>query len=494
MDTFTRGRKGASRSFAVTVVSWVVAMRLPLPSGRPSPAADHCVITTCAVNYRAANRCAVNHSAIAHTGSTGKDEIVRVIIVGAGIGGLALAQGLRRAGAEVVVLERDTDLRRTGGYSLHLREPALDGLRDLIDASSLERLLALAQPRWHRNGYAVRDHRTRLLAMGTELSPDDRLVIDRITLRLLLVDGLEDALVLGAEVTGSVQNPDGRAAAVLADGTHVDGDLIIAADGVGSPITEGLAGAPTATPTALIGVAGRTPAAKVSTQAREIFEHRSSLAVGPGGTGLYVGHHPPIDQQVVSSFTTSPLNDQAQYIWGAIFLEWAQTALLREQSGAQLVSAVSEQLLNRQWRADLLDLVGAADPATVSSFRFHSSPHYPAGIAPWVAGPVTGIGDAVHAMPPTGGLGASTAIRDAHVLHHELREVRDGRKTIPVAVHDYHTRMRSYAAEAVKASMKPAAWIRGSGKPVGAVLARIGLPATGAVSWAVGATRQKADH
>src|SRR6185437_15911971 len=47
--------------------------------------------------------------------------MVRVAVVGAGIGGLCLAQGLRKAGLEVTVYERDQALDARGqGYRLHL--------------------------------------------------------------------------------------------------------------------------------------------------------------------------------------------------------------------------------------------------------------------------------------------------------------------------------------------------------------------------------------
>ena len=50
-----------------------------------------------------------------------------VDIAGAGIGGLAAAQGLRAAGVEVLVLDGDTDLAETGGCRLHLGATATPG-------------------------------------------------------------------------------------------------------------------------------------------------------------------------------------------------------------------------------------------------------------------------------------------------------------------------------------------------------------------------------
>ena len=49
---------------------------------------------------------------------------LRVLVIGAGLGGLCLAQGLRKAGVEVAVYERDTGLAiRTQGHRSQLKSP-----------------------------------------------------------------------------------------------------------------------------------------------------------------------------------------------------------------------------------------------------------------------------------------------------------------------------------------------------------------------------------
>jgi len=63
---------------------------------------------------------------------------VDCIVVGAGIGGIAAAQGLRRAGARVTLLEREPE-PRPGGFQLGIVQNgryALDrlGLLDALDA------------------------------------------------------------------------------------------------------------------------------------------------------------------------------------------------------------------------------------------------------------------------------------------------------------------------------------------------------------------------
>ena len=50
---------------------------------------------------------------------------MKVAVIGAGIGGLALAQGLTRAGVDVTVYERDAALdSRRQGYRIHLHAAA----------------------------------------------------------------------------------------------------------------------------------------------------------------------------------------------------------------------------------------------------------------------------------------------------------------------------------------------------------------------------------
>ena len=54
---------------------------------------------------------------------------LHVLIAGAGLSGLALAQGLRKEGHTVEVFERDADLNRKQGYYLHLNPFGGEALR-----------------------------------------------------------------------------------------------------------------------------------------------------------------------------------------------------------------------------------------------------------------------------------------------------------------------------------------------------------------------------
>lgn len=65
----------------------------------------------------------------------------------------------------------------------------------------------------------------------------------------------------------------------------------------------------------------------------------------------------------------------------------------------------------------------------------------------WESSKVTLLGDAVHCMPPTGGVGANTALRDAALLSECLKN--KGLDGIP----EYESQMRDYSKQMIEASL-----------------------------------------
>jgi 2-polyprenyl-6-methoxyphenol hydroxylase-like FAD-dependent oxidoreductase len=80
---------------------------------------------------------------------------------------------------------------------------------------------------------------------------------------------------------------------------------------------------------------------------------------------------------------------------------------------------------------------------------------YSTPVEPWTSTAVTVLGDAVHNMPPVGGLGANTALRDAAALADQLLAVRDGAPLLP-AVAAYEAQMRDWGYRAVRDSLRNA--------------------------------------
>src|SRR6185503_20741504 len=76
-----------------------------------------------------------------------------------------------------------------------------------------------------------------------------------------------------------------------------------------------------------------------------------------------------------------------------------------DRDGAHLQRTLVKMI--EPWHPDLRRLIAECDPDSVGGYPFLAA----APLAPWASTNVVLLGDAVHRMPPTGGLGANTALR-----------------------------------------------------------------------------------
>ena len=119
------------------------------------------------------------------------------------------------------------------------------------------------------------------------------LLIGRRPLRLGLATGLDDHLRLGQVATGYELRSDGVVVRTQRGG-DVYGDIVVAADGVGSVIASQAAGRPTSLPIGLVGLAGcHHDVAAMDTEAPAFLRHGPGLAFGPRGVGLFLTRHDP---------------------------------------------------------------------------------------------------------------------------------------------------------------------------------------------------------
>lgn len=392
-------------------------------------------------------------------------------VIGGGIGGLALAAGLRRNGFAVTVFDRDVDVTATGGYHITLDGRAQAALRRLIAPESFERLLASASALRLREPDAWWDRRGRLLGHGSDLCADPGVDIDRITLRTVLADAVGADLRLGHTLEEITHTDDGAPVAVFTDGSTHRCDLLVGADGSQSVVAQHLAGEPTNTPTGIIGFSGRTCRHDLEPVERQRLGLRSGMAIGPGGAALYVGFLDPVANAVLhapglrESITTGPT-----YIWGAMFPESAATDALRGLRGVELQAALRARFVRHGWGERPLEVIARADPDSIAAFRFNAASARAADLAPWPAGCVTALGDAVHATPPTAGTGAGAAIRDAESLVTCLSEFAAGATTLNVAVGRFEADMRVRGSEVLTQSMRTVRWILATDTRLGAPL------------------------
>jgi 2-polyprenyl-6-methoxyphenol hydroxylase-like FAD-dependent oxidoreductase len=154
-----------------------------------------------------------------------------VLIAGAGIGGLCAAIALRRRGFQVTVLEKQPSPREVGaGLGLWVnavRALGHLGVKDLLDDIAVPDATG-----------GIFDDQGRALATMSSTAFEQRFGSSTaIVHRPEFLRGLAarcDATIRGnAEVATFRQTPD-RVTVTLTDGGHVEGDLLIGADGIRS--------------------------------------------------------------------------------------------------------------------------------------------------------------------------------------------------------------------------------------------------------------------
>jgi FAD-dependent urate hydroxylase len=169
---------------------------------------------------------------------------LRILVVGAGVGGISAARGLLRDGHDVTVVERRPDLT-AGGGAVTIWPNGAAVLRqlgvDMAGAGQRLRTLRIATSSGRR--MLTID----LSAVADRLGAAVQMVPRRILLERLLSDFPAEHLRRDSRVAGVVSTADG-ARVEFTDAGPLTVDLVVGADGLHSTIRP-LLGAPPATPT-----------------------------------------------------------------------------------------------------------------------------------------------------------------------------------------------------------------------------------------------------
>ena len=141
----------------------------------------------------------------------------RIAIVGAGLSGLCLAQGLRKAGVDVAVYERDASpSSRAQGYRISIDSRGTEALRACLPPRLYQLYEAtLGQPSLGVAVFATDGETLELQhAMHFSQSPRPGLpasgrAVDRLILRETLMAGIADAVHFGKTFTDYEAHADG---------------------------------------------------------------------------------------------------------------------------------------------------------------------------------------------------------------------------------------------------------------------------------------------
>jgi salicylate hydroxylase len=314
----------------------------------------------------------------------------RVIVIGAGIGGLSAALALQRQGLRVSVYEQTQALKEAGA-GLVLTPNAIHGLNFLgvgADVTAASNLSRGHQYRHYRTGEVLRRRpaaATYAASHGAGVYYVHRADLHSALLAAVLAN---DPNCVYLDHTFSELSQDkGHVRVRFANGAAVEGDVLIGADGCRSAVREALHGREPIAYMGQIAFRALIPRDRLS----DNYDFKRSMYLGPGRL-----------------FLAYPLRKTALVNIVALVRqkEWQDEGWTTPAERAELAEMYGDFV------DGVRSLINAIKPGTLFKWGLHDRPP----LESWSRGRATLLGDAAHPMSPFLGQGAALAIEDGVVL------------------------------------------------------------------------------
>lgn len=374
---------------------------------------------------------------------------MRVLIIGGGIGGLCLANGLQKASIDFTVFEsQGSPFENLAGYGVHIDAHGRRALQNCLDEEGWQKFEDVSTAAGTTMTFRGTDF--RLLAerddadlTGRTILEAERRGVGRLELREILLQGLRGTPTVkwGKAFTHYERLDNGRVRAYFADGTVDEGDILVGAEGSRSRVQRQYLPHMQREDLGITAVAGRYVLNKERIRQLPVGLTNGSLNnIVPDGKGW----------MFCSSWNSKPSDKTKpeQYVvWAYVISKEDTPANVKSLNPGQLRDIALAGM--RDWSPSLASIVRDADLSTVGPVQLKCMPH----LEPWSPSTITLLGDAIHNMPPTGGLGANLALRDGDALANALVKVANGEGiALTDAIGSYESGMRDYANAAVDLS------------------------------------------
>ncbi len=324
---------------------------------------------------------------------------MKILIIGAGIGGLAAAAHLRKLGHELTIVEKFKE-RTDDTYVLGV----WSGLAHLDDYNFTQ-LLATAGKA--EGTLAVRDKKGEVIRIFDLAELNNKygqvFILSHAKLHELLLTLIPNTSIrYDVSVIGLDERQD-EVAVAFSDGTSTEYDLVIGSDGVHSHVRD---------------------LAKMEYVTKyfglEFWMYRAPASVvQPAQTtmiadkGRFFGAYPSGEQELCTIFALKTTSE-------------------RVKAGENDVALLKSHYADFGW------IVPQVLSTITSKSILYFDNTYEVTLPQWHTRRVVLIGDSAHAVVATASSGASMALEDAYVLADELQKV--DRQGIPVALVNYQIR------------------------------------------------------
>jgi 2-polyprenyl-6-methoxyphenol hydroxylase-like FAD-dependent oxidoreductase len=388
-----------------------------------------------------------------------KNRAFQVAIIGGGMGGLCLANGLKKAGISVAVYERDQSPdSRPQGYRIHINPQGSTALHECLP-QHLWDLFRSTGGDFSQGFSIVTQQLHELLNFarvgGTADTIAQHRSISRITLRRILLAGLQDDVHFNKRFLRYEETADGAIRAHFEDGSSAQAGLLVAADGVHSGVRKQYL--PHAEPidTGVVGIGGTIPLTDgVMALAPHLLLDGPVMVVPPTACSMFMAmwkRSGEAGQTLRRLGIEGPLPGDEDYL--ILALGGRPDFFGLDKQAASVTGSTLKDALRRTvagWHPSLRKLVEMIDEQQLFLNHVRTAPPP----VPWKSTQVTLLGDAIHSMTPYRGVGGNIALKDAALLSSQLLQVHRGEKPLLDAIAEYEASMREYAFAAVADSLK----------------------------------------
>lgn len=347
-----------------------------------------------------------------------------ILIVGAGVSGLTLAQGLHRHSIPFKVFEREVPGQRAQGHRFRIDNDGADALYETLTPELWDLLVRTCatviqiDPAW----VDARTLEDASIPFPKRVAGRGPLPMDRGWIRSLLSLGIEDKISYGKEFQ-AYSVTDHGVEVRFADGTTESGRLLVGADGIRSRVRRQLVPNHEFLDLERQIVWGRTPSTPELWSQYSDTIKRWSICVDmnpkhPRNSVL----EPMLWHQSISAESSGKLPDIKDYIY---WLLSSEVVAKPPRTAAEKKAFTLE--MSKDWDPSLRTLFELADHDVSACVHVYSSKP---DVEPWptLQNRITLLGDAAHAISPMGGAGANTAVINAADLCRTLVIV-DERRT-----------------------------------------------------------------
>lgn len=386
-----------------------------------------------------------------------------VLIAGGGIGGLCLAQGLRKAGISCAVYESQPEIVRAG-YRLHMNALGGNALQECLPDELYELYLETSRKNPRREVSVMIDTQGEEIWSRPHIGPANdgerpHTAVNRRTLRQILATGLEDVLHLGKPATGYEADEDG-VRLLFADGSSATGDVLVGADGIHSAIRAQLLPEVATIDSGMRGMWSTAPYTDdlAAVLPAPVFDGFCIIDRGDGtifAVGVYDPRR-PIAEAVAELAPGAEIDPVDPYVMVTFGSDLGATAVADIPDFARSSPGELHAMMRRAIAGahpGLVELIERVDESTIGPSTVR---HLEVADA-WQPSRVTLLGDAIHAMPPSFGAGANSALRDAASLVRALSDAARGRRPLIEAIGAYEEDMREAVFPIMRASSDPEA-------------------------------------